>query len=299
MEENTPDPIQTHLAHKQSDSGDRLQAVRCSYARRVLALSGIPAETEFGRELTAAFESIPRERFVGQPPWRLVSPEGYLQGASDDPAVLYQDVLVPLDSGENLNNGQPSLHALCLRALAPKKGEYAIHVGSGAGYYTAILATLVGETGRVFAYEIVPALARQAAENLSVFPQVVVDGRSGTEGPLPACDLLYVSAAAAEPLPVWLDALKPGGRLLFPLEAEGAPGQMLLITKEPDGSYPARFLCGVQFVACSGAQDPRSAQALNAAFSKGHLSDVKQLYRNNQPDKRAWCAGPGWWLSTR
>lgn len=298
MEENE-DPIQTHLPTGEPEDSERLQATRRTYARHILAIAGVSAETEFGRDLAAAFESIPREKFVGPPPWQLVSPEGYLQGASNDPAVLYRDVLIPLGAGENLNNGQPSLHALCLRALAPQKGEVAIHIGAGAGYYTAILAMLVGETGRVFAYEIVPELARQAARSLIEFPQVVVYGRSGAEGPLPVCDLLYVSAAAAEPLPVWLDALKSEGRLLFPLEAEGAAGQMLLITRKSDGSYPARFLCGVQFVACSGAQDSRSARALNAAFSRGHWSDVKRLYRDDQPDESAWCSGQGWWLSTR
>lgn len=297
--EESEEPIQTHLASGMPEDSDRLQAARRIYARHILAIAGISAETEFGRELVAAFESIPRERFVGPRPWQLVSPEGYPQGASDDPEVLYRDVLVPLGAGENLNNGQPSLHAMCLRALAPRKGEVAIHVGAGAGYYSAILARLVGEIGCVFAYEIVPELARQAQEGLSEFSQVVVYGRSGAEGPLPACDLLYVSAAAAEPLPVWLDALKFEGRLLFPLEAEGAAGQMLLITKKTDGSYPAQFLCGVQFVACRGAQDPRSARALNAAFGKGHWRDVKRLYRDDHPDESAWCAGPGWWLSTR
>lgn len=299
MDGNVGDPNQAHLVAGQPDGTDYLESVRCSYAHHILAVAGISLDTEFGRELAAAFETIPREKFVGPPPWSLVSPEGYPQGSSGDPAILYRDVLVPLGTGENLNNGQPSLHALCLRTLAPKKGEHAIHVGAGAGYYTAILASLVGDTGRVFAYEIIPELARQAADNLSGFSQVVVYGKSGAEGPLPQCDLLYVSAAAAEPLPAWLDALRPEGRLLFPLEAEGYSGQMLLIAKKQDGSYPARFLCGVQFVACSGAQDPRSARALNAAFSKGHWNDVRHFYRNDQPDESAWCAGPGWWLSTR
>ena len=299
MRPNEAHSIQTHPSSVDPYNSERLQERRRLYARRILALAGISLDTELGCELAAAFESLPRERFVGPPPWNIVSPEGYLQGASDDPAVLYQDVLVPLGAVESLNNGQPSLHALCLRALAPEKGEHAIHVGAGTGYYTSILARLVGPMGRVYAYEIVPDLAQQAAKNLSDLPQVSVYGRSGAEAPLPECDLLYVSAAAAEPLAVWLDALKLEGRLMFPLEPEGVPGQMLLIRKEPDGSYPARFLCGVQFVPCFGAQNPQSGRTLNAAFHRGHWSDVKQLHRNNHPDESAWCTGPGWWLSTR
>ena len=41
---------------------------------------------------------------------------------------------------------------------------------------------------------------------------------SATRGrALPPCDVIYVSAAATAPLDNWLDALRPGGRLLFPL----------------------------------------------------------------------------------
>jgi protein-L-isoaspartate(D-aspartate) O-methyltransferase len=252
-----------------------------------------------GSEIAAALASIPRERFVEPPPWRIVSPDGYSEAVSDDPAVLYQDVLVPLGAGRGLNNGQPSLHALCLEALAPKKGESAVHVGAGTGYYTTVLAMLVGEVGRVDAYEIEPELARRAAANLAVFPQVAVHGRSGAEGPLPGCDVLYVNAAAAEPLAVWLDALHPEGRLLFPLGPQGDVGEMLLVTRRADGTYPARFLCGVQFVSCVGAQDEQAARALAAAFRRGNWSNVRCLYRNDHPDDSCWCAGRGWWLSTR
>jgi protein-L-isoaspartate(D-aspartate) O-methyltransferase len=207
---------------------DWLERQRHFYARHITALAGLSPDAGLGREIAAALESIPREKFVGPPPWSVVGREGYAQAPSGDPVVLYQDVLVSLDTGKGLNNGQPSLHALCLNALAPQKGERAIHVGAGTGYYTAILAALVGESGRVDAYEIEPELTRHAAANLAEFPQVVVHGRSGAEAPLPCCDVLYVSAAAAEPLAIWLNALRPEGRLLFPLEPQSEPGQMLV-----------------------------------------------------------------------
>ncbi|HEV2487159.1 MAG TPA: protein-L-isoaspartate(D-aspartate) O-methyltransferase [Terracidiphilus sp.] len=292
-------PIHTHPVGTEESQADRLRAHRRSYAKHITAVAGMSPDIGLGREIADALASIPRERFVRPPPWRIVSPEGNTYAVSDDPAVLYQDVLVPLSIGRGLNNGQPSLHAMCLNALAPRKGESAVHVGAGTGYYTAVLAMLVGEAGKVDAYEIEPELARQAAENLAEFPQVTIHSRSGAEGPLPPCDVLYVNAAAAEPLAVWFDALLPDGRLLFPLEPQGEAGQMLLVTRKADGSYPARLLWGVQFVACAGAQDVHAARVLDAAFRKGNWSQVRQLYRNDQPDDSCWCAGRGWWLSTR
>ncbi|MGH9597282.1 MAG: protein-L-isoaspartate O-methyltransferase family protein, partial [Edaphobacter sp.] len=140
-----------------------------------------------GSELEAALASTPRERFVGPPPWRIFARSGYAATSSDDPALLYQDVVVSLGGGEPFNNGQPSLHAYCLAALDVKKGERVVHVGAGTGYYTALLEKLVGEGGRVDAYEIEPEFARRAVENLAELSVVVVHSRSGTKGPLPAC----------------------------------------------------------------------------------------------------------------
>jgi Protein-L-isoaspartate(D-aspartate) O-methyltransferase (PCMT) len=82
----------------------------------------------------------------------------YVDTPSDDLAFLYQDVVVALVPRRELNNGEPHLYARCLAALAISGGEWA--VGSGTGYYTAILAHLVGPTGTVVAYEIDQDLAK-------------------------------------------------------------------------------------------------------------------------------------------
>ena len=86
------------------------------------------------------------------------------------PARLYEDVLVAIDVERGINNGQPSLHAQSIDALGLKEGETVVQIGAGAGYYTAILAELVGPTGRVIAYEIAPDIAARAAANLARYP---------------------------------------------------------------------------------------------------------------------------------
>ena len=157
---------------------DRIEAHRLFFANLITAQAGIPP----GSELAAAFASTPREQFVGPPPWKVFTRSGYVETLTDDPAVLYQDVVVSLGSEGPLNNGQPTLHAICLAALAPKKGERVVHVGAGTGYYTTLLAKLVGESGVVDAYEIEPTLAKRATDNLAAFPNVTVHARSGAEG---------------------------------------------------------------------------------------------------------------------
>jgi protein-L-isoaspartate(D-aspartate) O-methyltransferase len=274
---------------------DRIEAHRSFFANLVTAQAGIPP----GSELAAAFASTPREQFVGPPPWKVFTRSGYVETLTDDPAVLYQDVVVSLGSGGPLNNGQPTLHALCLAALAPKKGERVVHVGAGTGYYTTLLAKLVGESGVVDAYEIEPTLAQRAIDNLAAFPNVTVHARSGAEGTLTACDVLYVNAGATEPLAIWLDALRPMGRLLFPMTPDVGVGAMLLVTKQEDGSFTARFLLQAQFISCTGARNEVTERKLAEAFRDNSWSKVKSLHRNDEPDDSCWCSGPGWWLSTK
>ena len=166
-------------------------------------------------------------------------------------------------------------------------------------YYTTVLAKLVGESGAVDAYEIEPELARRARENLAVFPHVTLHTRSGAEGPLPVCDVLYVNAGATEPMAVWLDALRPNGRLLFPMTPAEGYGGMLLVTKDEEGGFAARFLMQVQFIPCVGARNERLRQRLTDIFRKGDWKKVRSLHRNNEPNESCWCSGSGWWLSTK
>jgi protein-L-isoaspartate(D-aspartate) O-methyltransferase len=273
---------------------ERTRAHREFFAKLVTANVGLPP----GSELEAAFASTQREQFVGPPPWRMFTRSGYVE-SPDDPALLYQDVVVSLGGEGPFNNGQPTLHAACIAALNVKKGERVVHVGAGTGYYTTLLAKLVGETGSVDAYEVVPEFAWRAAQNLAEFSYVVVHARSGAEGPLPACDVLYVNAGATEPLEVWLDALLPGGRLLFPMTPADGSGAMLLVVKNEESAFAARFLMQVQFVPCIGARDETTAHRLADAFRDGKWTKVKALHRNVPEDESCWVVGDGWWLSTR
>ena len=71
-----------------------------------------------------------------------------------------------------INNGQPSLWAYLFDHLDLLPGEQVLHLGCGTGYYTAIIAELVGSAGRVTAVEIDATLARKARAALADGPQV-------------------------------------------------------------------------------------------------------------------------------
>lgn len=274
---------------------DRLETFRAFYASLIVGNAGVPAGAS---NLTAAFASVPREQFIGPPPWRVFTPAGYIPVPSDDPAFLYQDITVALQSEGRINNGQPTLHARCIAALKIEAREAVLHVGAGSGYYTALLAELSGPDGSVVAYEIEQGLAERAKANLSRYFNVVVQHRSGSEGPLPECDVIYVNAGATSPMAVWLDALRPGGRLLFPLTPAKGFGGMLLVTHQRDQSYAARFVTFAMFIPCTGARDEETSNRLTQAFAGGSARSVRSLHRGTPPGDTCWFAGHDWWLST-
>ncbi len=249
--------------------------------------------------LTQAFHMVDRAKFCGPGPWWVSVLTQYLQTPSDDPIFLYQDVVIGLLPERGINNGEPSLHARCLSAVAVQPGDTVIHVGTGTGYYSALLATLVGPTGFVHGYEIEPELAQLARQNLAEFEHVLVHQRSGAEGDLPKADVIYVCAGATEPMAVWLDSLKPGGRLLFPLTPDHGFGGMLLVTYNSAGSFDARFIAPALFFPCIGARNATTARALWGAFRRGNEHwGVRSLRRTGQPDASSWAQGDSWWLST-
>jgi protein-L-isoaspartate(D-aspartate) O-methyltransferase len=271
-----------------------LARLRAFYAALVTAQARVRDD-----RIRAAFAAVPREVFCGRGPWQVYVPDGYIETPSDDPALLYQNQLIGLVPERGINTGEPVLHASCLGAVAVQPGETVLHVGAGTGYYTAILAELTGPAGRVLGYEVEADLAAAAEIHLRPWPQASVALRSGTEGPLPPAAVIYVNAGASGPAPAWLDALQPGGRLLFPLTGENHWGAMLLVTRRVAGAgFEAAFRGAAGFIHCVGGRAPTEAAVVEAAFARGGSGEVRSLRRGTAPDETAWVAGQGWWLST-
>lgn len=278
---------------------ERAAKLRAFYARLVTRNGGARDP-----RIEAAFAAVPREAFVGPAPWFVsagspTSPgPAYVETPDDDPAFLYADVLIALDPARGVNNGEPSLHARCLDALALRPGETVLHVGAGTGYYTALLARLVASGGVVHAYEVDPILAARAEANLAGIGGVILHARSGIGEGLPAVDAIYVNAGLAAPSWTWLDALRPGGRLLFPLQPERGLGGMLLITKPAVGGivWPAHFVSRATFIPCD-APMATGDELLATAFAGGGWQQVRSFHLDGWRDSETWYRGNGWSLS--
>jgi protein-L-isoaspartate(D-aspartate) O-methyltransferase len=254
-----------------------------------------------------AFATVPREHFAGPGPWRLLSPwylQDYWTTEDADPRHLCHDVLVAIDEVRRLNNGQPSLWAFLYDQLGLAPGEHVVHIGIGTGYYTAILADIVGRAGRVTAVEIDAALASRARENLARdWPQahvVVADGFA-FRSDQPA-DVIIVNAGVTHLSLAWLDSLaEDQGRLLVPLTAADRFGACLLIERRKGFAHSsARHLCRIGIIDCIGGRDTDAAAKLTTELRRSQFQPpIRSLRRPPyEPDDTCWLAGEGWWLST-
>ncbi|MEQ1911819.1 MAG: methyltransferase domain-containing protein [Vicinamibacterales bacterium] len=273
-----------------------LAGQRRLYAESLQALVGFNST-----ELLDAFATVPRERFLGPGPWHIPvrGPQGQLDYRTTDdadPACLYKNVLVAIDRSRGLNNGEPSSWAAWIDALRIRIGERIVHVGSGTGYYSAILAECVGPTGHVVSIEVDPVLAQQARTNLAYLRHVEVVTGNGGGLRLPPADVLLINAGVTHLPAGWLDALNHGGRLLLPVtgakdqDAIGFGG-MFVITRLDTG-YAAECISPVGIFPCVGVRDPAySGQLLRKTDSDWQA--VRSV-RREVHERDATC-----WLHTR
>lgn len=276
-----------------------LDLARAYYAEELRAVSDLQSEA-----LVRAFAKVPRERFLGPGPWQVRSPydEGYWTTKDADPRRLYHNILVAIDASRQLNNGHPSFLAFLLDELELQAGDRAVHVGCGTGYYTAIMAEVVGSKGHVTATEIDSGLAGRAHSNLSYLSHVeVFEGDGGEKDPGP-CDAILVNAGATHPRSIWLDSLRPAGRLLLPLTVTddtdpGGAGHVLKVIRQPEG-FTASFISGVRIFPCVGGRDAELNQRLKEAFNRGDAKSVQSLRRDRHESSDAcWFHGETFCLS--
>jgi len=252
--------------------------------------------------LVQAFATVPREAFLGRGPWRILSAtqlvRGYTKSADADPGHLSHNVLVAIDSRRGLNNGHPSFLASLIERLNLKHGETAYHVGCGTGYYSAIMAEMVGEHGRVVAVEADKVLAHRARRNLKGYRQVEVVNADGFAHDPGRVDAILVNAGVAQLSRVWLEILRAKGRLVVPLTL-GNWGRVLKATRnKPD--WQARFISSVGIYPCIGARSRSAERRLRQAIAKGGADKVCSLRLDSHERIRdCWLHGRGFCLSRR
>ncbi|HVF63937.1 MAG TPA: protein-L-isoaspartate(D-aspartate) O-methyltransferase [Casimicrobiaceae bacterium] len=210
--------------------------------RMVLEIAGMARDTggETGRPRFAdrvmdAMRRVPRHRLV---------PSASL-------ATAYENRPLPIGSGQTIS--QPYIVALSTDLLDVRPGDRVLEIGTGSGYQAAVLAELVRD---VYSIEIVEPLGRQALERLAAlgYKNIHVkigDGYRGWPEHAPF-DRIVVTAAAPYVPDALIEQLARNGRMVIPVGRGSWSQQLMLITKDADGTIGRKNVLSVRFVPLTG-----------------------------------------------
>jgi protein-L-isoaspartate(D-aspartate) O-methyltransferase len=187
--------------------------------------------------LLAAFESVPRHRFIPS----LAAPHW-----------AYADS--PYGIGFEQTISQPYIVAYMIDLLHLTGHERILEVGTGSGYQAALLSLLAQQ---VHTIEFIPALAERASKTLAELGYQnayihVGDGSLGWPESAPYNGIIVSAAAPRVPTPL-LDQLADEGVLVIPV---GAPKsvQHLELWEKRGGELSCQSILAVRFVPLRGAQ---------------------------------------------
>ncbi len=165
-------------------------------------------------------------------------------------------------------------------ALDLEAGSRVYHLGCGVGYYTAIMAEVVGPDGSVVASEVNKDLAERARQNLAAYGNVRVHSADGAELDPGECDAMLINAGVTHPHRLWLNRLREGGRLVVPITMATSPtlgaGVMMRIVRSGD-RFAARGVTPVGIYSCIGMRDATMEPILRKALMSQELLRVKSL----------------------
>jgi protein-L-isoaspartate(D-aspartate) O-methyltransferase len=162
----------------------------------------------------------------------------------------YEDTALPIGFGQTIS--QPYIVARMTEALLEAgAADNVLEVGTGCGYQTAVLASLVKRVSTIERIEPLLARARVRLKELGIrnvrFRHG--DGSLGWKTQAPFDGILVAAAPLAVPEAL-LKQLKVGGRLIVPIGPEG--GQELVRFTRRDQRVERETLASVAFVPLLG-----------------------------------------------
>lgn len=181
---------------------------------------------------------VPREEFV-RPEHR---------------ALAFSDLELPIGEGETM--WEPKLEARVLQELAVKASDRVLEVGTGSGYFTALLAH---RAARVHSVELEPSLAafgranleRHGAERVAL---EIGDAARGWARHAPY-DVIVLTGSTPVLPQAFLGQLEAGGRL-FAVVGEAPAMAARLVTCTAPGAFRATDLFETVIAPLANAEHP-------------------------------------------
>ncbi len=143
----------------------------------------------------------------------------------DSKSLAEVNSALPIGKGQTIS--QPLVVAFMLELLEPQEGEKILDIGAGSGWTTALLASLVGKTGRVIGIEVLEDLADVGTRNVAAYnfitkgivKYVCSNGAEGYAKESPFDKILASASLKEKSLPpAWKEQLKAGGKIVVPIK---------------------------------------------------------------------------------
>lgn len=168
----------------------------------------------------------------------------FLDSAFDK--IAYEDRAFPISEGQTIS--QPYTVAYQTQLLQVRPGDKILEIGTGSIYQATVLAEM---GARVFTIERQKKLFDNTKQFIfkNQYPNLKFFYGDGYEG-LPTFapfDKVIITAAAPFIPPKLIDQLKPGGKMVIPVD-EDQHQRMLRITKMADGSTSEEAFDNFSFV---------------------------------------------------
>lgn len=165
----------------------------------------------------------------------------------DAQKIAYADIRIPL--GKDAAMWTPTLEAQVLQALQLKRNDQVLEIGTGSGYFTALMAAMAGHVTSV---EIDPALSQAAADRLSAHQinNVTLEVGDAAQGWAEGKKFDAIVLTASTPLlpDSFHKNLNVGGRLLA-IVGEGPVMQLTRVTRVDEDKFETVDLMGTYEIA--------------------------------------------------
>lgn len=188
-------------------------------------------------DIIKAFKKIKRQDFL----------------PSSNPEAAEINEPLPIGYGQTIS--QPLTVAFMLELLEPQPGDKILDIGSGSGWTTALLANIVGNSGRVYAVERIKELKEFGEKNAAKYNFIekgivqffCADGYQGLPKSAPF-DKILVSAASERMPDNLKHQLKPGGKIVIPIGRPFNSQDIVVLHKTKEDKWQEERYPGFVFV---------------------------------------------------
>jgi protein-L-isoaspartate(D-aspartate) O-methyltransferase len=232
-------------------------------------------------QVESAFQAVPRHLFL---------PGFPLDEIYSDRAIMTKQI----DGVWVSSSSQPSIMAIMLEQLGLEPGQKVLEIGAGTGYNAALMAHLVGETGKVISVDIDEDIIEAARRNLvsaglERVQVVCADGGYGYSEIAPYDRIILTVGTGDIPPPLW-DQLSPGGRLVLPLEISA--GQKSIAFERKGDHLASLSIVDCGFMMLQGAFAASQGRRVQIGAEPGLFLDIRSKVHPDGVAVYTWLTSP-------